>query len=99
VVKKLNSYEFEEEIGKCFLKDGGMVLFDKEDYAEIKSLYWRLSTSSKNHPCTGGYVVSRVKGRQVAFHRIIMNCPSNMVIDHINHNKLDCRKSNRNYPF
>ena len=38
-----------------------------------------------------GYVINSKMER---LHRIIMNCPKDKVIDHINHNPLDNRKSN-----
>jgi hypothetical protein len=33
-------------------------------------------------------------GKRLHLHRFIMNCPNNMVIDHINGNNLDNRKQN-----
>ena len=41
-----------------------------------------------------GYVLYGRGKNTHRLHRIIMNCPSNMVVDHINGNKLDNRKCN-----
>lgn len=37
---------------------------------------------------------NRETGKRIKLHRLIMNCPKNMVVDHINHNTLDNRKCN-----
>ena len=57
--------------------------FDLEDYDKIKNYYWRVSSNE--------YIVSGKK----LIHRIIMNCPKDKVVDHINAQyKNDNRKSN-----
>jgi len=50
---------------------------------EIKKYKWRLTNN--------GYVKT---GDNTLLHRFIMDCPDNKVVDHINKNKLDNRKSN-----
>lgn len=58
-------------------------LIDLEDIEKVKNEDW--------HKTNGGYVLNS-KGKQM--HRIIIDCPENKFIDHINHNKLDNRKHN-----
>ena len=41
-----------------------------------------------------GYAYASIKGKKVGMHRIIADCPIDMVVHHINHNKLDNRSSN-----
>lgn len=55
---------------------------DNEDFERLKSINWSVSH---------GYAFNYYKGRM---HRYIMNCPEGLVVDHINHDKLDNRKSN-----
>lgn len=71
-------------------KNGGnkKTKVDDEDYKKYSTLKWWLSKQ--------GYVVGRMDnpGRLVRLHRLIMNCPENLVVDHLNGDKLDNRKCN-----
>ena len=68
------------------------VMVDDEDYEELKTFKWRLHTQ--------GYAIRSVwdKPNQTAnttyMHRQLMNPPLGFDTDHLNHNKLDNRKSN-----
>lgn len=67
-------------------KEEFVFLIDKEDIDKILDYRWYAKTS-KGVPyaqCSNG----------LRLHRYIMNCPEDMVIDHINHNTLDNRKQN-----
>lgn len=61
---------------------GLKVILDAEDYDKFKNRKWYL--------LAGRYAAN---GHDY-LHRLIMNPPSGMVVDHKNHNTLDCRKSN-----
>lgn len=67
------------------------VIIDEEDRARLEEMgRWHIN----NHGyCRKAKLVDN-KYKIVYMHRVIMNCPDNMVIDHINHNKLDNRKCN-----
>jgi len=94
-LKKCNEYDLSGQCGKAIAGTGETFLFDKEDIDKIKEYFWRVSKPSKNHPLTGGYVVSNsIKRKQVNLSRLIMNCPEDLIVDHINHDKLDNRKEN-----
>lgn len=68
------------------------VKIDHEDKERINKYKWVVSIHR------GGvfYIVARNKGfsRNIQLHRLITNCPSNLVVDHINHDTLDNRKEN-----
>ena len=66
--------------------NGKSVKVDDDDYKKYNHLSWHLSDT--------GYAVRRYKGETYRLHRLIMNCPEDMVIDHLNGDRLDCRKSN-----
>lgn len=68
------------------------ILVDDEDYEELNKYKWFITRK--------GYV-SRMEKNEfnefkitISMHRFIMNAPEGMVVDHINHNRQDNRKSN-----
>lgn len=61
---------------------GLRVILDDDDYEKFKDKSW--------HLLDGRYAAN---GHSY-LHRLIMNAPKGMVVDHINHNTLDCRKKN-----
>ena len=58
-------------------------MIDLDDVEKVKKYKWCLSH---------GYTLNRKNNTML--HRFLMNCPKDMVVDHINHNPLDNRKSN-----
>jgi len=62
------------------------ILFDNVDANKVSRYRWYIHTL--------GYVCARANGKYLYLHRLIANTPDGMVTDHINHNKLDNRKSN-----
>lgn len=90
--RKLNRYQ--EENGYCIGYDskGNEFYFDEEDYPLIKNITWY-----KNQE---GYIKGSLridkkgKLKAVAMHRLIMDCPDDMVVDHINHCRWDNRRKN-----
>ena len=71
------------------LTQGKYAIVDDDDYDEINQFNWCFSH---------GYAMRAVtilgKRTTQQMHRIITNCPADMDVDHINHDKLDNRKSN-----
>ena len=65
----------------------GETLIDLEDIPKVKSIGWHLTPSKRNTR----YCISN-KG--VLLHRLLMDDPEGMVIDHINHNEPDNRNCN-----
>ena len=68
------------------LTRGKVAIVDDDDFEKLSSFSW----------CCGsdGYAVGRVFGKITKMHRLITNCPSDRVVDHINNNKLDNKKKN-----
>lgn len=62
------------------------ILVDIEDYDKIKDVYWESNDK--------GYASAFIGGKQVLLHRLIMDAPDTLVVDHINHKTLDNRKHN-----
>lgn len=66
----------------------GTTLIDIDDVEKVKEIKWRLIQ-------TNGYVCGNNKhGKDYLLHRYVMNADNNVLIDHINGDKLDNRKQN-----
>lgn len=59
--------------------------FDLEDYEIIKDYCWCFDKD--------GYLFTISDYHNIKMHRLIMNCPDNMEVDHIKHKNYDNRKS------
>lgn len=66
--------------------NGALFLFDADDWEIVTCRNW--TRTSK------GYIVSGEGENRAVLHRLVMNAPSDLQVDHINRNKADCRKSN-----
>lgn len=83
-IKHYNTYEINGDTTKVYDSKGNYCLIDTEDLEKIKPYCFH-----KNHY---GYFKSTTLNSSI--HRLIMDCPDGMVVDHINHNTLDNRKCN-----
>ena len=59
---------------------------DNEDVEKVGKCKWFIDKH--------GYIRTGAKNNNVYLHRYIMNCPDELVVDHINRDKTDNRKSN-----
>ena len=81
--KKHNIFDLTGEYGIGYTSKHEAFLFDLEDYDLIKDYCWYKNKS--------GYIVSN----NLRLNRVVMQCNNaDLVVDHINHNILDNRKSN-----
>lgn len=67
---------------------GEKITIDTDDFEKVKGFCWSVANT--------GYAQARDLGRDsiILMHRLIMEPSPDMVVDHINHNKLDNRKAN-----
>lgn len=87
--KKYNEYDLSGEYGVGYTLKGEPFYFDLTDYEKIKDYCWSLNGA--------GYLTANLGGNNIAFmHRYIMDCPDDMVVDHIGggDSKNDNRRSN-----
>lgn len=71
------------------------ILVDKKDYKELVKYKWCVGAKqSKTYYAQRRVTISKGVNKIVWMHRIIMNPPDNMVVDHINGNGLDNRRCN-----
>lgn len=69
-------------------------IIDKSDYNLIKDYRWSGIKNKSNSYYIGARYFTEEGKKTILLHRLIMNCPKGMVVDHINHNTLDNRKDN-----
>ncbi|WP_394805346.1 HNH endonuclease signature motif containing protein [Rhodococcus qingshengii] len=69
---------------------GNKVLIDRADLKLVSAYKWHIGST--------GYAVWRgnQNGKKITvrMHRLITGCPSGLIVDHINHNRLDNRRKN-----
>lgn len=88
----LNKITIKDDIAIIDLYDNignkiGETIIDTEDVDLVKQYSWNLSKNGRH--------TQYCKSNQVGpLHRLIVNAPKGMVVDHINHNGLDNRKCN-----
>src|SRR3990167_4427891 len=75
------------------LTRGQVALIDDSDYEYISQYKWWAFKKKYG----GYYAHGWVDGQQVILHKLIMNPPPGMEIDHIDHNGLNCQRYNMRF--
>ena len=95
--KKYNLYEIREDYAIIKIKNNKYgefdCLIDIEDINKVSPYFWNIRYDERHPNCTP-YVENHKNNKRIHLHRLIMDCPNNMIVDHINHNNLDNRKAN-----
>lgn len=81
--KKYNEYSICGDTVTMIASNGKSFMIDKCDLETVKDYCWTFDNN--------GYVIS---GRKVRIHRLIMNPPKGMTVDHINGDRSDNRRCN-----
>lgn len=86
--KKYNKYDLSGDYGIVYTNKNEVGYFDLSDYELIKNLCWSITPR--------GYLIAYnpKTNKNIFMHRLIMNAPEDLVVDHINHNVVDNRKQN-----
>jgi hypothetical protein len=71
------------------LTQGKYAIVDADDYARVNRHKWCLSRTGNQL-----YAQRRCRGKTIRMHQLIMNPPRGMVVDHIDGNGLNNRRSN-----
>ena len=82
--KKYNKYEICGNCVTMYTIKGEPFDVDLEDFWRVKDYCW--------HKDSHGYLVTHEKNKRIVLHRLIMNCPNNMEVDHTHHDITDNRK-------
>ena len=81
-----NKYLSQGENSILMLKSGSSVFVDSEDVPLLSRYSWFDNGN--------GYIASKGKEGKIFLHRLVMGVPSDTVVDHINFDPMDNRKSN-----
>ena len=90
----MNEYSVDGNVTKIVMRDKQWkpyeCLIDTENMDFVLTCgRWHIARRN-----SGLYASVRIGGKDHYLHRLIMDCPKGMVVDHIDGNTLDCRKSN-----
>lgn len=88
LTKKKNRYEFFDNYVVGYTTKNEPFYIDLEDYDKIKDICW--------HKHKQGYIHGHMDGRMISLHRLIMDFPDGLEVDHIGGEltRHDNRKSN-----
>lgn len=85
--RKFNEYKIVDGYVKVKLNDENHMLCDIEDWERFNGHYWFMNDA--------GYAVCEtMKTGTLRFHKLVTGTTAEVIIDHINRNKLDNRKCN-----
>jgi len=82
IMKKFEGLQQPVEYKLVPTTKGNFAKVDNEDFDRVKGICWRQHN---------GYAHNYTIG---SMHRFIVNCPDELFVDHINHDRLDNRRSN-----
>jgi len=75
------------------LTQGKFAIVDDDMFEFLNQWKWYFDTHG--YAARRQYIIGKKgKSKKLYIHRVIMNNPKNMKVDHINGDKLDCRKEN-----
>ena len=74
---------------EILLTQGQVAIVDDEDYKRISQWKWSYRRNPRSHY---GYAYRGMNGHHISMHRLIMNAPDDLEVDHIDRNGLNnCR--------
>lgn len=89
-----NRIEICEDYAKVYMKNDDYFIIDIDDIDKIKLYSWRRNYQRGNYIMANKRMHIDGKHGSIYLTRYIMNCPKNMIVDHINGDVSDNRKIN-----
>ena len=71
------------------LSRGKFAIVDAADFELVNRYKWHANKGGRTY-----YATSQEKRRAISMHRLILNAPAGLFVDHINHNGTDNRRAN-----
>jgi len=79
---------------KIYLDEGLWTILDPRDYCRFACFKWCIGGDKGKFYAVRGQMISPADSKIVQLHRLIMDAPKGLVVDHINSDGLDNRRSN-----
>ncbi len=79
---------------RIYLSEGEWTILDEEDYYKYGGYKWILGGCKKKFYAMGSIKDKKGEIKRVNLHRLIMNPPDNLLVDHRNCDSLDNRRAN-----
>ena len=76
---------------EIILSRGRVAMVDDGDYKHLSQWKWSYMKSDRTE---NEYATRSANGATIRMHRVILNVPPNLQVDHINHNGLDNQRRN-----
>ena len=93
--EKVNRYVLKDGYYEVYNKNGDFFLIDEEDYERVKQYRWSISIHKDGSKRVSAMPKDRKQlGHMSLLYHFILNEDNDCLIDHINRNPLDNRKSN-----
>lgn len=92
--RKYRPLEIDGDLVRIHLADGRVAIADAADFALLDGRNWH-SSHSPCGPCAATHVTTEDGRHDLALmHRVLMEAPDELHVDHINGDRLDNRRSN-----
>ena len=79
---------------KIYLDEGKWAILDPKDYYHFAGFKWCIGGNSGKFYAIRGQMISPSGSKIVQLHRLIMNAPKGLLVDHRNGDSLDNRRAN-----
>jgi hypothetical protein len=79
---------------RIFLDEGNWTILDQQDYRRFARFKWCIGGDNGNFYAIRGQRIGSDDLKIVRLHRLIMDAPDGILVDHINGNGLDNRRAN-----
>jgi len=79
---------------RIYLDEGIYAILDLQDYYRYAGFKWCISGYEGKFYAIRGQMITSADSKLVKLHRLIMNAPKELLVDHRNGNSLDDRRAN-----
>jgi len=79
---------------RIYLSEDAWTILDWQDYYRFAGFKWEINGGHNKFYAVRNVIVDSSRTTTVCLHRLIMNAPKGLVVDHINGDSLDNRRAN-----